>query len=336
MFHIIKRSFYLALLALFIFIIVFVFMKNFSKSETKWGVTYSSIYTRELGLDWRQTYLDILNDLQVKNLRLVVYWPIVEPTPGEFNFTEIDWQIAEAQKYGANVILAIGERVPRWPECHTPAWAINLSPEAKEEKVKILYEETVKHFQIYSNITTWQVANEPFLKSFGKCNEISSEQISEYIKIIKANDQKNRPVMLTESGELSTWVRSAKLADVIGASLYRTVWNKYFGYWRYPWPPAYYRYHADLITKFFPVKRIIISELQAEPWPPGKHILQTSLEDQFKSFDLKRFQDNISYTKKTGFDEVYLWGVEWWYWLKQKQNHPEFWLEAKKTFQQSN
>ncbi len=334
MFKILKRAFYFSFITLFIFSVIGIFMKNFSQEKIKWGVTYSQIYARELGLDWQQAYLDILDDLQVKNLRLVVYWPLVEPKVGEFDFTDVDWQIAEAQKRGVDVILAIGERVPRWPECHTPAWAINLPAEAKEDRVVILYEETVKHFQIYSNITAWQVANEPFLKSFGKCNEITSEQLANYIKIIKTYDQRKRPIILTESGELSTWIKSAKLADIIGTSLYRTVWNQYFGYWRYPWPPAYYRWHADLIMKFYPVEKVIISELQAEPWPPGKHILQTTLEEQFKSFDLKRLQDNISYTKKTGFDEVYLWGVEWWYWLKEKQNHPEFWLEAKKSFQQ--
>jgi hypothetical protein len=330
-FRIFKKSFYLALITLFIFSVIYIFMKNFITDKINWGVTYSTIYARELGLDWKQTYLDILDDLQIKNLRLIVYWPIVEPVQGQFNFTEVDWLIAEAQKREAKVILAIGERVPRWPECHTPAWAINMSPDAKEQRIKILYEETVKHFQIYSNITTWQVANEPFLKSFGKCNEVTANQINDYIKIIKSNDQKNRPVMLTESGELSTWVRSAKLADIIGSSLYRTVWNQYFGYWRYPWPPAYYRWHADMIMKFFPVKQVIISELQAEPWPPGKHILQTTLEDQFKSFDLKRLKSNIAYTKKTGFTEVYLWGVEWWYWLKIKHNQPEFWNMVKQN-----
>jgi len=325
-----KKSFRLAVVSLVIFIIGYFFMKDFSLNKINWGVTFSQLYAKELGLDWRQAYLAILDDLQVKNLRLVVYWSNVETTMGEFDFTEVDWQIVEAQKRGASVVLAIGERVPRWPECHTPPWATKISPEEKEKRIEVLYEETVKHFRIYSNIVMWQVANEPFLKSFGKCGEVTSDQVAKYIKIIKDNDSKDRPIMLTESGELSTWVQSAKLVEVIGSSLYRTVWNKYFGYWSYPWPPTYYRWHADLIKKFFPVKRVIISELQAEPWPPGKHIVNTSLDDQFKSFDLKRLQKNINYTKKTGFDEVYFWGAEWWYYMKEKQNHPEFWLEVRK------
>jgi len=27
-----------------------------------------------------------------------------------------------------------------------------------------------------------------------------------------------------------------------------------------------------------------------------------------------------------------LWGGEWWYWMKEKQNQPEIWQEAKKLF----
>ena len=30
--------------------------------------------------------------------------------------------------------------------------------------------------------------------------------------------------------------------------------------------------------------------------------------------------------------EFYLWGAEWWYWMKEKQNKPEIWDEAKKLF----
>ena len=48
--------------------------------------------------------------------------------------------------------------------------------------------------------------------------------------------------------------------------------------------------------------------------------------------DLERFQKNIKFAKKTGLDEFYLWGAEWWYWLKTKHDKPEIWEEAKKLF----
>jgi hypothetical protein len=220
--------------------------------------------------------------------------------------------------------------VPRWPECYAPAWAEQLPDSKFYQRVNDLILATTQHFKIYNNISAWQVNNEPFLDSFGDCRSLSDKLIKEEIDIVKSVDSV-RPVILTESGELSTWRKSARLADVIGTSLYRTVWNKYLGYWRYPLPPAFYRLHADLIMRYYPVRQVIISELQAEPWPPGKHILATSLEEQFKSFDIDKLRHNVDYAKRTGIRDIYFWGVEWWYWLRG-QGHPEFWNYARKIF----
>jgi hypothetical protein len=56
------------------------------------------------------------------------------------------------------------------------------------------------------------------------------------------------------------------------------------------------------------------------------------LEEQFKSMNLKQISENIEFAKKVGFPEVYLWGAEWWYWLKAKHQDPSFWEFAKKLF----
>jgi len=48
--------------------------------------------------------------------------------------------------------------------------------------------------------------------------------------------------------------------------------------------------------------------------------------------NLERFKQNIEFAKRTGLDKFYLWGAEWWYWLKEKQNQPEIWNEAKLLF----
>ena len=89
---------------------------------------------------------------------------------------------------------------------------------------------------------------------------------------------------------------------------------------------------AQLIEKIFN-KKVIVVELQAEPWGP-KLLYESPLEEQEKTMNLERFTANIEFAKKTGLDEFYLWGGEWWYWLKEKQNNPEIWNEAKKLFSQ--
>ena len=40
--------------------------------------------------------------------------------------------------------------------------------------------------------------------------------------------------------------------------------------------------------------------------------------------------------RKVGFAEQYFWGAEWWYWMKEVQNDPAMWNEAKKVFSGSD
>ena len=50
--------------------------------------------------------------------------------------------------------------------------------------------------------------------------------------------------------------------------------------------------------------------------------------------DIEKFKEIISYARKTSFETQYLWGIEWWYYLKEKHEHPEFWAAAKKLYVQ--
>ncbi|MFA4931278.1 MAG: hypothetical protein WC570_05445 [Patescibacteria group bacterium] len=46
--------------------------------------------------------------------------------------------------------------------------------------------------------------------------------------------------------------------------------------------------------------------------------------------NLDRLEKNFDYASRVGFSRAYLWGVEWWYWMKETNNDPSFW-EAVKT-----
>ena len=51
-----------------------------------------------------------------------------------------------------------------------------------------------------------------------------------------------------------------------------------------------------------------------------------------KTMNIDIFKENIDFAKQTGLDKFYLWGSEWWYWMKEEQGQVQIWEEAKKLF----
>ncbi len=329
-----KKFLKMILIILLFFLLIFVlyFFIGFPK-ETKnitWGVNFSQKHAQDLGLDWRETYLALLDDLGAKNIKIAVHWDFIEGKEGEYYFGDLDWQIEEAEKRKAEIILVIGMKTPRWPECHIPEWAAGLGKEQQQEAVLKLIKEIVLRYQNSDTIKYWQVENEPFF-SFGKCPSFDRKMLKKEIDLVKSLDSRKRPVIVSESGEFSTWTKAARAADIVGITMYRRVWSKEFKtYITHIFSPTFYHRKALIINKIFG-KEVICIELQAEPWGP-KLPYDLSLEEQEKSMDFNRFQKNIEFAKKTGIKEFYLWGAEWWYWMKTTQNKSEIWEEAKRLF----
>lgn len=298
-------------------------------TDIAWGVAFSRPWSESLGLDWRETYLAILDDLRPAMLRLPVYWTDVEPINGQYAWSDYDWMVGEAKRRGTELVLVIGRRVPRWPECYTPEWAKALDESAQQEKILRLLSEVVGRYKNEANISAWQVENEPFLL-FGECPRLDVSFLQKEIDVVRSLDGA-RPIIMTDSGEFGLWFRAAGRADIFGTTMYRIVWSPWLGYVKYPLPPEFFWLKANLIRRFYPHKSIIVSELQAEPWA-HEAAYNISFEEQSKSMSLRQFRDNINYARAAGFPKVYLWGAEWWYWLKVKQSHPEFWEEAQKLF----
>ncbi len=298
-----------------------------SRNESKFGVTFSIKQAQALGLDWREVYLASLNELGVKYFRIPVYWDRVEFNRDIYEFEEIDFIVDEAARNDAKLILAIGQRVPRWPECHTPAWAAELNEGVRHEQILELLTEIVNRYKDREQVIMWQVENEPLLDFFGECPKGDVKFLAREVEHVK-NLDRSREVMVTDAGELSFWLRTSSVADVLGVSLYRITWNPIFGNFFYPLTPQHYQQKAAFSEYF--VNKVIISELQAEPWG-NRPLNQMSLEEQYKTMNMSFFRENIQFAKKIGFEQIYLWGVEWWYWLKL-QGVDEFWEEARTLF----
>lgn len=324
-----KTKLFLAFIAIvFISIILFAMPRN--GGRVTYGVTFSKDFATYLGLDWKETYLALLDDLGVREFRIPTYWTETENTRGIYRFDDIDWQINEAKNRNAKIILNLGQKQPRWPECHIPDWAKNLSTAERQQKLLDVIKITVERYKADNTISRWQIENEPYLL-FGDCPKFDEDFLDREIALVRSLDG-TRPIVISDSGELGTWYGAGRRADILGTTLYRIVWDKYLGYVKYPISSLVYRIKAAIIMLTTHVNKIIIVELQAEPWGP-KMIIDTQIEEQYKSMGVDQFKNNIEFVKQVEFSEAYLWGGEWWYWLKTKHNDPRIWDEARKVFQ---
>ncbi|MBD3208348.1 MAG: cellulase family glycosylhydrolase [Candidatus Nealsonbacteria bacterium] len=290
------------------------------------GVNFSQKHAHDLGIEWRENYLALLDDLKVDHFKIITHWDLLERERDKFSFDDLDWQIEQAEERDAKVILVVGIKTGRWPECHLPDWAKGLSKEEQQQEVLDLTRELVLRYKDSDAVWAWQVENEPFFP-FGECQWSDEEFVKKEIGMVRSLSP-DKPIVFGDSGEGSFWFHSAQLGDIVGITMYKWVWFSQFErYVYYPLPPVFYGRKAQLISFFFQ-KPVIVIELQAEPWGP-KLLYDVPLEEQKKTMNLEQFKYNVNFARQTGLKEFYLWGSEWWYWLKEIHNQPEIWEEAR-------
>lgn len=318
-----------------ILVLLLVFIGYFSvgtppqAEKITWGVNFSQKHSQDLGLNWQENYSALLDDLGAKNLKVAAHWDLFEPEKDKYHFGDLDWQVKEAEKHNAKILLAIGMKTPRWPECHIPEWAASLNKDQQQKEILEMLEKVVLRYKDSQAIEYWQIENEPFFP-FGNCPWVDKEFLKKEVALVKSLDSRHL-IIISDSGEGSFWIQAAELGDVVGTTMYRIVWVRQVGvYLNYPFSPTFYWRKAQIIKKFFN-KKVICVEFQSEPWGP-KLLYDSPLAEQEKSMNLEQFQKNIEFARKTGLDEFYLWGGEWWYWMKEIQNDPRIWDEAKKLF----
>jgi hypothetical protein len=297
-----------------------------------YGASFNTFYATELGLDWKITYDALIDELGVRHLRLAAHWPMVEPEAGQYNFTELDYQIARAEEVGASVVLAIGRRLPRWPECHIPAWAQEINIEERNTAQINYMKKVIERYRESSVVIMWQVENEPFLSvfAFEHCGELDEDFFAQEISLVRELDP-SRPILVTDSGNLGTWSGAFRYGDYFGTSVYVHFWNPDLGQFKTLLPPWFYRLKEKIMFLWFGERETYLIELSAEPWLLAP-ISEVPIDVQFTRMNIDKFEDILSYAEKTRYDKQYLWGVEWWYWL-HIQGQSEMWNRGKKLYQ---
>jgi Beta-galactosidase len=303
------------------------------------GASFVPDYAESFGLDPKATLTAMLSDLKLKQVRLVSYWQDIEPTPGHYDFSKLDWQFALANKYHAEVSLSIGLRQPRWPECHSPGW-VNIDPNnqsAWRPQLNKFIEAVIKHYQNNPALQDYELENEYFLKVFGQCTDFSRSRLVDEYNLVKAMDTVH-PVIVSRSDNWVGIPLGQPTPDQFAISVYKRVWDATIThrYFEYPLPAWFYAALAGE-EEIVSGKDMIIHELQTEPWTPnGLEITQISVKEMYKSMDPQRLRDRINYGEATGMRTIDLWGAEWWYYMKVKQHDPAIWNVVKTAVAQAD
>ncbi len=310
-------------------VVVLFLSRKDAPEHITYGMSFNALYARELGLD-PVTVLDaLITDLGIRHFRLAAHWNTTEPRDNVYDFEMLDKELALVEESGGTVILGVGRRLPRWPECHIPAWASGLTWNEQKEKIREYITTVVTRYKDSPVITYWQVENEPYLTVFASehCGEVLDESfLQEEVALVHELDP-TRPVLVTDSGNLGTWSGAYAHGDAFGTSVYVYFWNPELGQFRTILPPWFYRAKENLMKMVHGEKKTFLIELSLEPWLV-EPVSQVPIPIQLSRMNVSKFDEIIAYARDTRFDTQYLWGGEWWYWLKQ-QGDDSFWEKGR-------
>jgi hypothetical protein len=300
------------------------------------GVSFIPDYAQYLGVD-PQANFDALLQIGVRNFRLVSYWGDIEPQQGQYDFSQLDWEFAKAKTAHAHIILTVGLRQPRWPECHQPSWVDTSQPlQTWHPQLEQFMTKVINRYKDNPSLQSYQLENEYFLKGFGTSTNFSrSRLVSEY-NLVRHLDPHHH-IIIPRSNNALGWPVGAPTPDEYSISIYRRVWDATLTkrYLEYPFPSWFYGFTAGW-QKLRTGRNMIVGEFQAEPWPPhGQTIPETPLIEQNKSFNAQRFESEVGYIKRTGMRSVYFWGAEYWYYRLVVLHDPSVWNVAKQEFSQN-
>lgn len=296
------------------------------------GVSFIPAYASYLGVEPQQT-MDALVNIGVKNFRLVSYWNEIEPQPGKYDFSQLDWQFKKAEAAQAKIILTLGLRQPRWPECHMPDWAKDEPANIWTPQLQTFMAATIDRYKDSPSLSGYQLENEYFLKGFGECTDFSRQRLVNEYNLVKKLDP-DTPVIIGRSNNAIGFPIGKPIPDEFSISIYKRVWDANLSkrYLQYPFPAWFYGFLAGTQKITFG-KDMMIGELQAEAWPPkGQTITETSLAEQNKSINAKRLADTFDFGEATGMRQINMWGAEYWYYRKVVLHDPSLWNVAQAEF----
>ena len=283
------------------------------------GFTFSTKYCSQLNLPPLPALESLLEKIRPQTVRLCVYWDEIEQEQGRYDFSLLDKQIRLVEQSGAGLVLAVGRKVPRWPEFHEPQWVLARDKAFLTENLHRFLTKVIETYQRINTLKFWQIENEPFIDFGSSKFSLTYKDVEAETDLVRSLD--SHDILLTDSGERSNWQDTAKLADVVGINVYTAVYDSFRRRYLYHnFSPDFYAGKANKIEK-----QVLVAELQAEPWGP-EGITALTAAEVAKTISPERLQSNIRLALDAGFKEIWFWGVEWWLWLAKQGNESYFGL----------
>ncbi len=329
------------------------------RGATLLGISFRPRQVEAFGLDGQAT-MEALLAYPFDLVRLAAYWNRIEPRVGEFDTSELDWQLEAAERAGKKVILSVGAiKNFGYPEFFVPEHQLeHRLPEGSlvglSTHGSLLSAATgfirriVKQYRDRTSIIAWQLEHEA-VDPLGVEHSwrLGVDFVQRELDALKDADP-SRPVMMngflptSSVVRLSQWWRTrdqgdslavaTRLADIVGIDYYPRHALLALG------ARAFYLDGGDLpwqraVTKAFlegirnQGKRLMVSEGQAEPWeavtlPPNPQKL-----GMFSCRPEDVVQNYNAAMEWAGRDKpiyAYLfWGAEYWI-LRDRTGDPSY------------
>jgi Beta-galactosidase len=314
------------------------------------GTTFSQLQCQYLDLDVQNTFRQICG-LGYDRLRLCSYWNEIEPMPGQFDFTMLDWLLTESQKYGIEIVLTIGMKAPRWPEFHFPDWLKSCydttSSRQPIDQNRAIADHTLTfiaavmhHTRHAPNLHYWQIENEPFTRLEITAGRWLSESfVRQEVALTRQLALPHQKLVMTTAIALPAGDHPAdeqalkinqSLADCVGINVYTKVPSWRPSFYLQPLPTYWQtlrRWHSQLHQH---AKAPWIAEAQAEPWEPDQLVPIKQIEHPSSS--PWRASRLATFLASMGYETVMLWGCEYWYWQK-RQGQTAWWQAMQQLIQ---
>lgn len=315
---------------------------------TQLGTTFSPLQCRYMDLVPRRVF-DQVCRLELDRIRLGAYWNAIEKRPGEYDFAELDWLLDRCDAHGIEAVLAVGMKVPRWPEFHFPDWVAELgdiqagtealdvrSPAVAAAALKFV-ERVIEHCRSAPALQYIQVENEPFTRlEITGGRFLSPAFVQREVELVRSGKRRHQKILLTNALHLpspkleedhSAFWNSLPLGDAVGMNVYTKVPAGDTGFYLEPATDFWQTLQTWQQTLQQYDREAWIAEAQAEPWEPQQLVAMKNLDNP--SATPLRMRTLVHALRGMGYSTILLWGCEYWYWQRQ-QGRNQWWWEVQR------